>query len=52
MTTISKEEIVKLIKYGFDLELLSFELNIPIEQLKEYSKELNSKKEDEKDVQP
>ena len=34
------EEIIRLIHNGFDLELLSFELEIPIQQLKEYRKRL------------
>lgn len=34
------EEIIRLIHNGFDLELLSFELDVPIEQLKEYKKRL------------
>ena len=42
MTIPSKEEIMRLIKSGFDLELLSFELDIPMEQLEEYSQELES----------
>ena len=29
------EEIKKLIKSGFDLELISFELDVPIEQVKQ-----------------
>lgn len=38
------EQIMKLICAGFDLELLSLELDIPVEQLKEYQKQLNSGK--------
>ena len=34
------EEIIRLIYKGFDLELISFELDIPIEQLYEYEKRL------------
>lgn len=34
------EEIIRLIHNGFDLELLSFELDTPIEQLQEYKKRL------------
>ena len=34
------EEIIRLIYNGFDLELLSFELDIPIEKLQEYKKRL------------
>lgn len=46
MTTISREEIIKLIKSGFDLELLSFELDIPMEQLQEYSRQLREKEQE------
>ena len=34
------EEIIRLIHNGFDLELLSFELDVPIEELQEYKKRL------------
>ena len=34
------DEIKKLIKNGFDLELISFELDIPIEELIQYKLEL------------
>lgn len=34
------EEIIRLIYNGFDLELLSFELDIPIEKLQEYKNRL------------
>ena len=34
------EEIKKLIKNGFDLELMSFELDIPIEEIMQYKLEL------------
>ena len=37
------EEIVKLINTGIDLELLSFELDIPIEQLQSYVKKSKKK---------
>ena len=33
MKEVSEEEIRNLIKNGFDLELISFELEIPIEQI-------------------
>ena len=46
MTTISREEIIKLIKSGFDLELLSFELDIPMEQLQEYGRQLREKEQE------
>ena len=36
----NKEEIKKLIEMGFNLELLSFELDVPIEELKQYKKEI------------
>ena len=38
------EEMIRLINKGFDLELLSFELDIPIEQLQEYKKRLELRK--------
>ena len=38
------EEIIRLIHNGFDLELLSCELDIPIEQLQEYKKRLELRK--------
>ena len=34
------EEIKKLIQNGFDLELMSFELDIPIEEIMQYKLEL------------
>lgn len=34
------EEIIRLIHNGFDLELLSFELDVPIEELQEYKNRL------------
>jgi len=37
---IHQKEIQKLIENGFDLELISFELNIPIEQIIQYKKDL------------
>ena len=37
------EEIKRLINLGFDLELLSFELDIPIEQLQECKRSLDIK---------
>lgn len=36
---LQDEEIVKLINSGFDIELLSFELDIPVEQLQKYKQE-------------
>ncbi len=44
--TLGKEEIERLIKSGFDLELLSFELDIPMEQLQEYSRQLKEKEQE------
>lgn len=38
------EQIIRLIYKGFDLELLSFELEIPISQLEEYKKQLELRK--------
>ena len=40
MKNNEKEEIKKLIKHGFDLELISFELDIPIEKIKQCELEL------------
>lgn len=34
------KEIKKIIKEGFDLDLISFELEIPIEQVRQYQKEM------------
>lgn len=36
------EEIKKLIKNGFDLELISFEFDIPIEEIRKYKSELET----------
>lgn len=45
MTEYNKvEEIKKLIKSGFDLELISFELDIPVQQLKQYQQEISRPK--------
>lgn len=41
---IEIEQIKKLIKSGFDLELISFELDIPIEQLVKYKEEFEHSK--------
>ena len=38
------EEIKKLIKYGFDLDLISFEFDIPIEEIKQCKLELEEKR--------
>ena len=41
MTRLNEtEEIIRLIHKGFNLELLSFELDVPIEQLQEHKKRL------------
>ena len=40
------EEIVRLINSGFDINLLSFELDIPIEQLKAYVDRTNISEEE------
>lgn len=40
MVNIEVQEVKKLIKQGFDLELISFELEIPIEELKKYKLEI------------
>ena len=34
------EEIKKLIQDGFDIELISFELDIPIKELRQLKKEI------------
>ena len=48
---VKQEEIVKLIKDGFDLELISFELDVPMEILVQLKHELentgNKKNSDE-----
>ena len=36
------KEIKNLIRKGFDLELLSFELDIPIEEIRKYKLELKN----------
>ena len=36
------EEIKKLIQDGFDIELISFELDIPIKELRQLKKEIES----------
>ena len=41
------KEIKNLIKKGFDLELISFELDIPIEKVRQYKSELESIKKDD-----
>ncbi len=38
------EEIISLIHNGFDIDLLAFELDIPIEQLKKYEEQLKLRK--------
>ena len=38
------EEIIRLIYNGFDIDLLAFELDIPIEQLKKYEEQLKLRK--------
>ena len=44
MMHYEKDEIKKLIKSGFDLELISFKLDIPIEEVEQCKKELEVKK--------
>lgn len=39
-----QEEIKYLIKSGFDLELIAYELDIPLQQIKEYKKQLEENK--------
>lgn len=41
------EEIKKLIKYGFDLDLISFEFDIPIEDIKQCKLELEEKRKND-----
>lgn len=41
---LRQENIKKLIQKGFDLELISFELNIPIEQLRQHRLELQKER--------
>jgi len=45
MRKYSEEEIKKLIEKGFDIELISFELDVPIEQLRQWEKELQTSQE-------
>lgn len=42
MKQSQKEEIKKLVKDGFDIDLISFELDIPIEELEQIKNEINS----------
>ena len=42
VSNIIEKEVKNLIKKGFDLELISFELDIPIEELKPIEVELKS----------
>ncbi len=42
MKQYNKEKIKKIIKYGFDLKLISFELDIPIEYLEKIKRELEN----------
>lgn len=45
MTRLNEiEEIIRLIHNGYDLELLAFELDIPIQQLQEYKKQLEMRR--------
>lgn len=44
ITQNEAEEIIGLINKGFSLKLLSFELDIPIEQIEEYQKQLTIRK--------
>ena len=43
MAQIDKEKIKKLITSGFDLELISFEFDIPMEQVKQCQQELENR---------
>lgn len=44
MITLNKEEVIRLINNGFDLELLSFELDLPIEEIEECKQRLQLRK--------
>ena len=44
------EEIIKLINKGFDIELIAFELDIPIERIKQYELEAEKRKNQAKGV--
>ena len=44
----NKEQIKKLIKNGFDIKLISFELDIPVEELIQYKMEIEQSKESNK----
>lgn len=44
MTKPSRKEIEQLIEDGFELELMSFEFEIPLEELEQIKKEMNDKK--------
>ena len=44
MKVYSEEIIKSLIKKGFDITLISFELNVPIEQVKQYQREIEESK--------
>lgn len=46
------EEVKKLIRNGFDLELISFELDIPIEKIKQYKIELETTKKSQSTKKP
>ena len=43
---MEQKEIEKLLQSGFDLELISFEFDIPIEKVREYKENINNSKED------
>lgn len=48
MNTYKEEELKELIEAGFDIELISFELKVPIEKLKDIQQELKREKEPRK----
>lgn len=47
---IKQKEIKELIQSGFDLELISFELDIPIEQLRQYKMDLERIKSNTRNI--
>lgn len=47
---ISKSEICKLIKKGYDLDTISFEFEVPLETLEEYKKEISKENEASKTI--
>ena len=48
VSNIIEKEVKNLIKKGFDLELISFELDIPLEELEQYKLELEREQKSNK----